>query len=159
MIVRTARRADAEAVAAIWNGEIREGVSTFTTTEKSASALEAEFAARGDAFVVAESGGEVVGFATYFQFRGGPGYAQTVEYTIHLAPSARGLGVGQQVLTELEARARAAKMHVLVGGISGENATGAAFHKKMGFVEVGRMPEVGQKFGRRMDLVLMQKLL
>ncbi|MCP4821079.1 MAG: N-acetyltransferase [Shimia sp.] len=159
MIVRTARIGDAPDVAKIWNFEIRDGISTFTTAEKSAAALEADFAERGDAFVVAEEAGEVIGFATYFQFRGGPGYRHTMEYTIHLAPAARGQGVGRQLLAELEERARAAEVHVLVGGISGENASGDAFHRKMGFAEVGRMPEVGCKFGRWMDLVLMQKVL
>lgn len=159
MIVRTARVGDAEGVAHIWNFEIRDGISTFTTQEKSTTGLEADFAERGDAFVVAEEAGEVIGFATYFQFRGGPGYAQTMEFTIHLSPSARGRGVGRQLLAELEERARAADVHVLVGGISGENHAGEAFHRKMGFVEVGRMSEVGRKFGRWMDLVLMQKVL
>lgn len=159
MIVRTARIGDAEAVARIWNFEIRDGISTFNTEEKSEVTLEADFAERGDAFVVAEEAGQVVGFATFFPFRGGPGYRHTVEYTIHLSPSVRGQGVGRALLAELEERARAAEVHVLVGGVSGENAAGEAFHRKMGFVEVGRMPQVGHKFGRWMDLVLMQKLL
>ncbi|KPA22119.1 N-acyltransferase YncA [Shimia sp. SK013] len=159
MILRTAQSGDVAAVAAIWNREIRDGVSTFTTAEKSEAALVAEIAARGDAFMVAEEADEVLGFATFFQFRGGPGYAQTMEYTIHLDPSARGRGVGRQLLAALEDRARGAGVHVLVAGISGENTAGLGFHEKMGFSQVARMPEVGRKFGRWMDLVLMQKML
>ncbi|TCL08899.1 phosphinothricin acetyltransferase [Shimia isoporae] len=159
MIIRTARIGDAAGVAVIWNHEIREGVTTFTTAEKTEMGLDADIADRGDAFLVAEEAGELLGFATFFQFRGGPGYAHTMEYTIHLAPRARGKGAGRQLLSALEDRARAADVHILVAGISGENAAGVAFHERMGFEHVGRMPEVGRKFDRWMDLVLMQKVL
>ncbi|MGR3714202.1 MAG: GNAT family N-acetyltransferase [Shimia sp.] len=159
MIIRTARIKDAAAVAMIWNHEIRDGVSTFTTEEKSEVSLKVDFAERGDAFLVAEQAGKVIGFATYFPFRGGPGYAYTAEYTIHLAPSARGQGVGRRLMAVLEARARDAEVRVLVAGIGGENTAGVPFHEKLGFVQVGQMPQVGRKFGRWMDLILMQKML
>jgi phosphinothricin acetyltransferase len=62
-------------------------------------------------------------------------------------------------MTRLEEVARAADMHVLVAGVSGENLGAIAFHRAIGFAEVARMPEVGRKFGRWMDLVLLQKIL
>ena len=93
MILRLAAAQDAGAVAAIWNPVIRETAATFTTQEKTIAGLTADFAARaaeGKAFLLAEEAGQLLGFATYFQFRNGPGYAHTMEHTIVLAPAARG---------------------------------------------------------------------
>ncbi len=158
MILRDATMADAEAIAAIWNREIRDGVSTFNTIEKELGALKAAIASEV-VFLVAEDAGAVVGFATFGPFRGGPGYALTMEHTIYLAENARGKGVGRALMARLEVEAKARGVHVLVAGVGGENSGGIAFHKAMGFVEVARMPEVGRKFDRWMDLVLLQKLL
>ncbi len=158
MILRDATSADAGAIAAIWNSEIRDGVSTFNTVEKDLGALKAAIASDA-VYVVAEEGTEVVGFATFGPFRGGPGYAHTMEHTIYLDEVARGKGVGRALMAALEVAAKGRGVHVLVAGVGGENSAGIAFHKAMGFVEVGRMPEVGRKFDRWMDLVLLQKLL
>jgi L-amino acid N-acyltransferase len=162
VILRSALAQDAGAVAAIWNPVIRETAATFTTQEKTIAGLTADFAARaaeGKAFLLAEEAGQLLGFATYFQFRNGPGYARTMEHTIVLAPVARGRGVGRHLMAALEDHARAGGAHSLWGGVSGENPAGLAFHRAIGFDEVARLPQVGHKFGRWMDLVLMQKFL
>ncbi|MBO6898321.1 MAG: N-acetyltransferase [Shimia sp.] len=158
MTLRDATSADAGAIAAIWNREIRDGVSTFNTVEKELGALKAAIASDA-VYVVAELDGEVVGFATFGPFRGGPGYVHTMEHTIYLDEAARGKGFGRKLMAALEVAAKARGVHVLVAGVGGENSAGIAFHKAMGFVEVGRMPEVGRKFERWMDLVLLQKRL
>ncbi len=158
MILRDATTADAEAIAAIWNREIRDGVSTFNSIEKELGAIKAAIASEV-VFLVAEDAGAVVGFATFGPFRGGPGYALTMEHTIYLAEEARGKGAGRALMAKLEVEAKARGVHVLVAGVGSENSGGIAFHTAMGFVEVARMPEVGRKFDRWMDLVLLQKLL
>ncbi|MGR3493890.1 N-acetyltransferase family protein [Citreimonas sp.] len=159
MTIRPARPEDAEAIAAIWNVVIDETAVTFTTERKTVPGLQADIAARGRAFQVAEEEGRVLGFATYFPFRGGPGYAFTKEHSIQLAPEGRGRGLGRALMAALENAARAEGVHSLWAGISGENPSGVAFHAALGFVEVARLPQVGRKFDRWMDLVLMQKFL
>lgn len=161
MILRRAEEADAAAIAEIWNHYIRDTAVTFTSAEKTPAGLAADIAARRAAglFVVAEAGGVPVGFATAFAFRNGPGYRRSLEHTVQLAPGARGRGTGRALMAALEQAARASGAHVLVAAVSGENAAGIAFHKAIGFAEVGRMPEVARKFGRWMDLVLLQKIL
>ncbi|MEQ8898514.1 MAG: N-acetyltransferase family protein [Roseovarius sp.] len=159
MSVRAAVPEDAGAIAAIWNPFIRDTAVTFTTEEKTEAGLAADIAARPAAFFVAGEGGKVMGFATAFAFRGGPGYRHTFEHTVQLAPEAWGQGLGRALMARLEEALRENGCHVLVAGISGENEAGIAFHHAIGFETVGRMPQVGAKFGRWMDLVLMQKIL
>ncbi len=160
MILRAAAPADAPAIAAIWNPVIRETTITFTTTEKTADGLCADMAtkaAAGQPFLVADDGG-VVGFATYGAFRAGAGYAHVAEHTILLHPAARGSGVGRALLGALCDHARAAGVLQVIGGISAENAAALAFHARQGFVEIARLPAVGRKFGRFIDLVLVARV-
>ena len=159
MILRLATPEDAAEMAAIWNPIIRDTAITFTTEEKTLAGLESMIAAPEGTWLVAEEGGKVLGFAGYGVFRGGPGYAHVREHTILLGEGARGRGIGRALMQALEAEARKAGLHALVAGISGENPGAVAFHAALGFEDVGRMPEVGRKFGRFMDLVLMQKAL
>lgn len=157
MILRPAELRDVPAILAVWNPLIRETSITFTTLEKTPEGLAADIAARGPAFLVAEESGAVLGFASYGPFRSGPGYAFTGEHTVILDAPARGRGVGRALMVRLEGEARRAGLHVLVAGVSGENPGAIAFHEAIGYRQVARMPEVGRKFGRWMDLVLLQK--
>jgi len=157
-VIRAATPEDADAIAAIWNRVIRETAATFTTAEKDPGAL-ARAIAEGAPFHVAGTRGAVVGFVTAFQFRGGPGYAHTWEHSIHLDPAAQGRGLGRALMAAVEADLRARDAHSLFAGIAGENIAGVRFHERLGYAEIARLPEVGRKFGRWHDLVLMQKFL
>ncbi|NOE18201.1 GNAT family N-acetyltransferase [Ruegeria atlantica] len=159
MNIRPAMGEDVPAIARITNAIIRESLITFTTDERSTTQITEDITARGTGFLVAEHDGQVVGFATYAPFRAGPGYAQTREHSIQLSPDARGKGVGRALMQALEAAARTDGVHVLVAGISSANPGAVAFHTALGFSQVGRMPEVGFKWGQWLDLVLMQKIL
>lgn len=156
-MIRDAIFTDAAAIGAIWNGYIRNTVVTFTDAEKRPDEVAAQIAGR-EAFLVWDEDG-VQGFASYFPFRGGPGYRFSQEHTILLDPGARGRGVGRALIAALEGRARAAGHRMLIAGVSASNPEGARFHAAMGYAEVGRIPEAGWKFGRFHDLVLMQKIL
>lgn len=159
MNIRQAMADDAPAIVAITNAIIRDTLVTFTTDERSVESIVADIEAKGPAFLVAENDGVVLGFATYGNFRCGPGYAQCREHSIQLAPQTRGQGVGRALMAALEDGAKADQVHVLVAGISSANPAAIAFHAAIGFEHVGHMPEVGFKWGQRLDLVLMQKIL
>jgi len=161
-LIRQATAADAPAIARIWEPVIRETTITFSDEVKSpaaVAALVAERAAAGFPFLLAEAGGEPLGFASYAQFRGGNGYARCMEHTIILAPVARGQGTGRRLMTAIEAHAAARGAHSLWAGVSGENAAGIAFHAALGYAHAATLRETGFKFGRWLDLVLMVKYL
>lgn len=136
---------------------IRDTTATFTTELKSEDVLDDLWARRGDAFLVAEAQGDVLGFVTWGAFRDGPGYAHTAEHSIITAQ--HGQGVGRALMQAAQLQAATQGIHTFVAAISGENIAALAFHTRMGFVQTGHLPEVGRKQGRWLDLILMTKTL
>jgi L-amino acid N-acyltransferase YncA len=119
----------------------------------------AERRAGGFPVLVARAGGHVVAFGSYGPFRPTPGYRTTVEHTIMVDPSRRGSGLGTALVEALVTHAAAAGFHIMVASIDAENVGSIRLHERLGFVEVGRMPEVAWKFGRWLELVLLQRRL
>lgn len=161
MIIRPAESADIPAVLALWNPYIRDTLVTFSSEEKTPESLAALMATRravGQEFFLAVED-RLLGFVTYAQFRGGNGYAQAMEHTIILAADVAGKGVGRALMAHLESHARAGGVHTLLAGVSAGNPAGVAFHERVGFTVIARIPEVGRKFGQWWDLILMQKIL
>jgi L-amino acid N-acyltransferase len=163
--VRSALASDLAATLAIYNELI--GSTTVAWSEQPQTLAERrawfdEQQRRDFVTLVAVDGGEVVGMTSYGDFRDSvhwPGYRFTVEHSIHVRGDRRGAGIGRILMAELMARARRNGVHVMVAGIDAENAGSIRFHERLGFVEVARMPETGRKFGRWLDLVLMQRIL
>jgi len=154
--VRPAQGRDAAAIAAIMAPFARETTITFTSHERSPAEISAALGQHP--WLVWEAlGGTVTGYAALSLFRTGPGYARVREVSIGLSPSARGKGQGRALMAALEAAARRQGITALLAAISGENPGAQAFHAACGFDPVGLLPGVGYKFGRRLDLVLMQK--
>lgn len=109
--------------------------------------------------LVAEAAGTVIGFGTYAQFRPHEGYKRSVEHSLYITPPAQRQGAGAALLAALLAHAQAAGMHAMIGGIDATNEPSLALHRRLGFEETGRLPQVGRKFGRWLDLVFMQKIV
>ena len=162
MLIRAAKAADCAAILAFWNPIIRDTAVTFSSQEKTLQDLRQmldDKAKAGHGFLVADLDGQVVGFATYGQFRAGVGYAHTMEHTVILSPKTQGRGIGRALMTAIEDHARRAGAHSIFAGVSMENPDAVAFHSKLGYSDGIVLPKVGFKFGRWMDLKLMQKFL
>jgi len=163
--VRDAVGDDLEAIRRLYNALI----PTTTTAWREHLADEEEitrwFAGQQEAghpVLVAESGGAVVGYTAWTGFRYSdrvPGYRHSMELTIHVDGSVHGRGVGRSLISALVDRAREAGVHVLVAGVDADNSGSYEFHRRLGFTEVARMPEVGRKFDRWLDLVLLQRII
>lgn len=159
MLIRDATPADAGAIAAIYNDAVRHTTAILMEGEVGPENRVQWMAARqgmGYPVLVAEAGGAVLGYAAFGDWRPFDGFRGTVENSVYVAPEARGRGVAQALLAALIPRARACGKHVIVAAITSENAASLRLHEKLGFVETARMPQVGQKFGRWLDLVFLQ---
>ena len=156
MTIREPHPGDIPPILALWNQEIREGLATFTTVEKS----EADIATliKGPC-LVAEVAGGFAGFGSFGPFRPGSGYAHTCEHAIYLVKDAHGQGLGRAMLAALEAQAKEAGIHVMVAGISSANQGAVGFHEACGFEHAGQVQEAGRKWDQWLDLILMQKRL
>ena len=162
MLIREAREGDLEAILAITNDAILHTTAiwslTPTTLEARRSWLE-ERRRQGYPVLVAAEGEEVLGFASYGDFRPWEGYRHTVEHSLYVERQCRGRGIGKALLARLIALAGEAGKHVMVAGIAGENEVSLRLHLALGFREAGRLHEVGCKFERWLDLVFLERLL
>jgi phosphinothricin acetyltransferase len=162
VVIEDATEADVPQIAAIYNEVIATSTAVFSdeqvTVEDRLDWLRSR-RAKGQPVLVAREAGEVLGFASYGDFRTWPGYRSTVEHSVHVAARRRRQGVGRRLVGEILERAGAAGKHVVVAGIDAENHASLRLHEELGFQRVGNMPEVAQKFDRWVDLVLLQLTL
>lgn len=161
MQVRLATAADNDAIRAIYNLEVAESTVTFDLVPRSADEQRAWLSARSGAHavVVADDGGEIVGFGSLSPYRDRPAYSTTVEDSVYVRRDRQGHGVGKAVLTELVRLATAHGFHAVMARIVGGHDASIALHRGAGFEMVGTEREVGRKFGRWLDVVVMQCLL
>lgn len=161
--IRDATEADLAATLAIYNDVIDTSdaiwLDDHVTAEDHLAWFRSQAAGAGPVLVAVDRSGTVIGYGCWSQFRAKTGYWPTVEHTIHVAAGHRRRGVGQLLLDALTGRAEAEGRSVMVAGLDGGNAESYAFHLRNGFREVARMPGIGRRYGRRVDLVLLQKEL
>lgn len=160
--VRLVEPRDAEALRAIYNPEVAESTVTFDlvprTLDEQLAWIE-EHSGGHPAVVAVDAAGEVVGFASLSPYRPRPAYAPTVEDSVYVRRDQRGRGIGAVLLEELVSLARRHGFHSVVGRIVGGHEASIALHARCGFEQVGVEREVGRKFGRWLDVVLMQRML
>src|SRR5436190_12466025 len=159
--VRAAAPADAEAVRAIYNAEVTGSTVTFDLVPRTLEDQLAWQARHSGAHpaVVAVRDGMVLGFASLSPYRDRPAYSTTVEDSVYVHRDHRGEGVGKVLLTEICRLATVHGFHSVVARIADAQDASIALHRACGFELVGTEREVGRKFGRWLDVAVMQKLL
>jgi phosphinothricin acetyltransferase len=163
-LVRAATVDDAEAIRSIYNPEVLESTVTFDLVPRSLEDQRAWLLARSGihAVIVAQDDGDdagIVGFASLSPYKDRPAYSTTVEDSVYIRRDARGRGVGRLLLGELLTLARSHGFHAVMARIVGHHDASIRLHESCGFVVVGTEREVGRKFGRWLDVVVMQQLL
>lgn len=161
--IRLAVPGDAGPIAAIHNDVMATSTAIWSDIPTSVPDREAWLSVKaGDGLpvlVVEAPDGAVAGFASFGPFRPGPGYARTVEHSIHIAKDHRGQGLGRAILSRLIVEAARRERHVMIGGIDAANAASIHLHERLGFARAALLRETGWKFGRWLDLVFMHRML
>jgi L-amino acid N-acyltransferase YncA len=159
--LRVARQDDAEAICEIYNLEVLTSTVTFDLVPRSLEDQQAWLAQRSGAYaaIVAHDGDEVVGFGSLSPYRDRPAYSTTVEDSVYVRRDRQGTGVGKLLLAELTRVATAHGFHALIARVVGGHDASIRLHESQGFEIVGVEREVGRKFGRWLDVVVMQRLL
>ncbi|ATI83063.1 GNAT family N-acetyltransferase [Sphingobium yanoikuyae] len=163
MTIRDASPADAPAIAAIYNDAVVNTTAIWNEHQVDAAdrlAWLTERQKQGYPVLVAvDALGDVVGYASFGDWRAWDGYRNTVEHSVYVRVDQRGAGIGKALVLALIDRARTIGKHVMVAGIEAGNIGSIRLHEQLGFAQVGLLPQVGMKFGRWLDLAFLQLTL
>ncbi|MDP1676345.1 MAG: N-acetyltransferase family protein [Bacteroidota bacterium] len=152
-MIREAHVSDAAAIAEIYNYYILNTIITFELDPITSIDIAKRMVTykRIGPYLVYEEHGQVIGYAYTSKFRDRKAYDSSVESTIYLRNGSEGKGIGYKLYSELLSLLLP-KYHVIIGGISLPNEASVKLHEKCGFTKVGHFPEVGNKFGKWVDV-------
>ncbi len=161
--IRTSSYQDVPAITAIYAHHVLHGTGTFETTpptQADMAARRADVLGKGLPWLVVEDAGQVLGYAYCQWFKPRPAYRFSAEDSIYLSPDATGKGLGSALLAALSSQAEAAGVRKLIAVIGDSaNAGSIGVHRAQGFTPVGVLKSCGWKFGKWLDVVLMEKFI
>jgi L-amino acid N-acyltransferase YncA len=163
MPIRPAQPSDLAVITAIYDDAVRHGTASFELDPPDQAEMARRYEtlrAGGYPYLVAELDGDIVGYAYAGPYRARPAYRWSVEDSIYVAPQAQRRGFGGALLARLVAEAEAGGFRQMLAVIGDSANTGSVeLHRVAGFRLVGTFENVGFKFGRWLDTVLMQREL
>ena len=153
-MIREVRPDDAAQIAGIYNRYILETTISFETQPLSAEDMRKRIEEISSYFpyFVAENNGKLTGYCYAHPWKERAAYCKTLETTIYLASEAKGRGLGTRLMTQLIKECRNRGYHTLIACITAENEESCQFHERLGFKKVSHFEQVGQKFGRWLDV-------
>ncbi len=161
VLLRPYADGDLERVAEIYNHYVRTSIATFdvepVASDRYADWVRAHTTGEGHGIWVAEEGGRVLGYAASGPFRPRPAYDRTVETAVYLDPASTGRGLGRALYGRLFESLVQADLHRAIAVIAEPNPASEALHRRFGFRDVGRLSEVGWKFGKHWDVALFER--
>lgn len=161
METRAATIDDAEAIRAIYNQEVLTSIVTFDLMPRTAAEQRSWITDRSGAHavIVAVDGDEIVGFGALSPYRNRAGYSTSVEDSVYVHRDHQGRGIGRRILADLLEQAELHGFHAVFARIVDGHEASIHLHRSLGFEIVGVEREVGRKFGRFLDVVVMQTIL
>lgn len=162
-IIRACKASDLPEITAIYAWHVQNGTGTFETEPpgvQEMAARHADVLSKGLPYLVAEGQGRILGYAYCTWFKPRPAYRFSAEDSVYIAPEFKGQGLGRALLAELSVRAEQAGIRKLIAVIGDSaNLASVGVHRCTGFKPVGTLTACGWKFGRWLDVVLMEKAL
>ena len=160
LTIRRAKVHDLGAITAIYNEAILTTDATFDTEPKSLAEQKAWYEDHGPAnpIVVAEIDGAVCGWASLSKWSTRCAYSETAEVSVYVKQECRGVGIGTRLMETVLKAGDKAGLHAILSRITAGNTVSIHIHERFGFAHIGVMREVGVKFGRRLDVCMMQKV-
>lgn len=162
VLIRNATHDDLAAIRDIYNDAVVSTTAIWNEQPVDLSNRKAWFCARQAQFypvLVAVENQQVLGYASFGDWRPFEGFRHSVEHSVYVRCDQRGKGLGPLLMQALIERARECDKHVMVAAIESTNQASIRLHERLGFSITGQMPQVGTKFGRWLDLTFMQLIL
>jgi phosphinothricin acetyltransferase len=160
LTIRPAEIKDIKAITEIYNEAVLNTTATFDTDPKTVEQQKAWFKShdRKHPVITAELQGEVIGWASLSPWSDRPAYSKTAEISIYVKKENRSSGIGKKLMEKLLDDGKEAGLHTVIARIADDNKISIKFHEQYGFKHIGIMKEVGEKFGKVLDVYLMQKM-
>ena len=159
--IRLAKQKDAETIREIYNHEVRNSTATFDLVERTTEEQEEWLTERSGAFsvLVAEMSNKILGFASLSPYKSRAAYRTTVEDSIYINEEFRNQGIAGELLFHLLEVAKSSGFHAVIARIGGANEASITLHQRFDFEIVGTEKEIGRKFGKWQDVVVMQRII
>jgi len=160
LVIRPAELADLNAITQIYNEAVRTTTATFDTEPKTVDERRIWFENHDQKhpIFVAELGGEVLGWASLSKWSDRPAYDGTAEISLYVKEEFRDRGIGKKLLEATVREGEKVGLHTVIARIAEGNEISVHLHESVGFKHIGIMREVGRKFGKLLDVYLMQKM-
>lgn len=163
MLIRDAGLSDIAAITAIYNHAVLHTTAIWNdapiSLQNRIDWLQQRQAQGYPVLVAVNQANDVLGYASFGEWRPFDGYKQTVEHSVYVREGQQGAGIGTALMQALMLRARQLDKHVMVAAVDADNIASIKLHLALGFQQVGLMPQVGRKFGRWLDLLWLQLIL
>lgn len=151
---------DLDSITKIYNDAIINTVATFDTEIKTIEKQILWFEGHGkkNPILVAEDKGIVIGWAALSKYSTRCAYSNTAEISLYVREEDQGKGIGKKLMESIIKEGKKADLHVIIARITDGNKKSIHLHESVGFNHIGIMKEVGNKFGKCLDVYLMQKI-
>jgi len=158
--LRSVRREDLDAITEIYNEAIIKTAATFDTEPKTYEDQKRWFDDHGskNPIQVAERNGVIVGWASLSKWSDRCAYSDTAEISLYVREEYQGKGIGRRLIEAIIKEGKKTGLHTIIARITEGNESSLHLHRSVGFTDIGTMKEVGKKFGKRLDVHLMQKI-